>query len=255
MPFLLYLFLVTGVVVAASPSTDQVALGNAELERGNTDAAITALERATALDPANSEAQRCLGDAYGTLAQKSGLFTGLRLAKKVRAAYEQAVVLDPHSLAARLSLFDFCLMAPSLLGGGTDKAVAQADVIAQLDADQGHLARSRLRAAEKNYPEARRELAALLAVSPDNYAALYQLGRVAAITGEEVDAGLQALQKCLSLPATTGAPGHDAAQWRLGLLLEKKGNLAAARAAYQASLKLNPTMAEAAESLKRLDHG
>jgi len=55
-------------------------------------------------------------------------------------------------------------------------------------------------------------------------AALYQFGRVAALSGERIERGMEALRKCLTLPPAQGSPGHEAAQWRLGNLWEKKGD-------------------------------
>jgi len=248
----LFIFLALISPLFASPAADQLALGNRELAQGHGEAAIAAFEKAAALAPADSEPQRRLGDAYGFVAQNSGMFTGLRLAKKVRASYEKAVALDPADLAARQSLLDFYLMAPAMLGGGVDKATAQATAIRQLDPARSHLAFARVHVAAKDYADARRELDAALAATPDSYAVLYQLGRLAAITGEDVDRGVAALRKCLTLPPAPGAPGLEAAHWRLGNLREKKSDRPAARAAYEAALKLKPGFEEAAADLKRL---
>jgi tetratricopeptide (TPR) repeat protein len=252
MPRHLLLFLAILSPLLASPAADQLSLGDRELDLGHGDAAIAAFEKAVALDPTASEPQRRLGDAYGFVAQNSGMFTGLRLAKKVRLAYEKAVTLDPASLAARESLLSFYLAAPGMLGSGPDKSSAQAAAIRQLDPAAGHLAYARVYVAAKDYAAARRELDDALAATPDSYAALYQVGRLAAITGEAVDRGIVALQKCLALAPTAGAPGHEAVQWRLGNLCEKKGDRPAARTAYESALKLKPGFEEAAADLKRL---
>ena len=88
---------------------------------------------------------------------------------------------------------------------------------------------------------------------PDNYPALYQFGRAVSLSSEHIDRGMEALKKCLTLEPSPGAPGHDAAQCRLGNLWEKKGDKNAARAAYRESLALNPNFKEASESLKKLE--
>jgi predicted TPR repeat methyltransferase len=68
-----------------------------------------------------------------------------------------------------------------------------------------------------------------------------------------VDRGVHALQQALALPAATGAPGHDAAHWRLGMLHELKGDRAAARIAYESSLRINPAFAKASDALAKLN--
>lgn len=246
---LLALFLAARLAAAETPYSH----GLAALSRGEADAAIAALETAAQAEPRNSEIQRHLGDAYGLAAQHGGVFAGLRLAKKVRAAYEQAVALDPANLDARQSLLEFYLAAPAMLGGGADKAAAQAAAIRERDGTRGHFAAAFIQLAAKNYAATRAELAAVLAVAPQDYSALYQTGRVAALSGEEVVAGIAALRRCLTLPVTPGAPSHAAANWRLGLLLEKQGDVPAARTAYRASLILDPEFKESKDALARLE--
>ena len=94
----------------------------------------------------------------------------------------------------------------------------------------------------------------MLKESPDDYAALYQIGRIAALSGQQLDRGLASLRRCLTLtpPATPNTPGHAAAHWRIGNLLEKKGDQPGARAAYEAALKLDPTFLGAIDALKKL---
>ncbi|MBI3885246.1 MAG: tetratricopeptide repeat protein [Opitutae bacterium] len=250
--FLLFLALVTCASAAANPAAAPAAQGAAQLAKGDAQAAVTAFEKAVELDPANSDLHRQLGDAYGLAAQQGGMLSMMGRAKKSRLAYEKAVELDPQNLEARSSLMSFYQMAPSLMGGGPDKARAQAAAIKKLDDTRGRVAYATLYAGDKKYAEAFAEIEAALQSAPADYAALYQFGRIAALAGERTDRGIAALQKCLALPPAPGAPGHDAAHWRLGNLWEKKGDPAAARAAYQASLKINPQFQQAADALKKL---
>ena len=242
-------------LVAANPADAEayVLLAGVCVTKGDADAAVAASEKAVELAPANSEFQRQLGDTYGFAAQKAGMLSKMSFAKKCRLAYEKAVELDPKNLNGRTSLLGFYQNAPSLMGGGVDKAYEQAAEIKKLDASRGRLAYTTLYAAEKKYAEAFAELEEVLKTTPDSYSALYQIGRVAALSGERIDRGVETLKKCLTLPTPPGSPGHDAAQWRLGNLWEKKGDKPAARAAYQAAIAINPGFQQAIESLKKLD--
>jgi tetratricopeptide (TPR) repeat protein len=181
------------------------------------------------------------------------MLSKMGLGKKCLAAYEKAVALDPTNLNARSSLMTVYQQAPGMMGGGGDKALVQAAAIKQLDETRGRVAYAMFYIGEKKYAEALTELEEALKSAPDHYAALYQFGRLAALTGERIDRGMEALKKCLTLPPTPGFPGHEAAQWRLGNLWEKKGDKQAARAAYQAALAINSGFQQAIDALKKLD--
>jgi tetratricopeptide (TPR) repeat protein len=242
-------------LVAAHPGEAEAhALrGSVCVAKGDPDGAVEACERAVQLAPASGEYRRQLGDAYGFAAQKAGMFSKMGWAKKCRLAYEKSVELEPGNLEARSSLMGFYQMAPGMMGGGIDKATEQAAAIRKLDATRGRIAYATLYAGEKKYAEAFAELDEVLKTAPDNYGALYQFGRLAALSGERTDRGMAALNQCLTLPPPPGSPGHDAAQWRLGNLWEKKGDKKAARTAYEAALALNPNFQQAIDSLKKLN--
>lgn len=228
-------------------------LCSVRVAKGDADGAVKAGEQAVQLAPTSSEYQHQLGDTYGFAAEKAGMLGKVGWAKKCRRAYEKAVELDPKNLAARQSLMSFYQMAPGMMGGGVDKAYLQAAEIRKLDAERGRIAYAILYVGEKKYAEALVEVEAVLQSTPDHYAALFQYGRLSALTGERIDRGMDALKKCLTFSPTPGAPGHDAANWRLGNLWEKKGDKPAARAAYEAALAINPAFQQAIDSLKKLN--
>ncbi|HVT74437.1 MAG TPA: tetratricopeptide repeat protein [Lacunisphaera sp.] len=241
-------------IVAANPqdAEAQYRLGKVRLDRGQLEGSVTALETAASLAPANSEYFRVLGDAYGISAQRAGLFSKLGFARKCKAAYDKAVELDPKNINARWSVMEYCRQAPSIVGGGMDGAYAQAAEIKKLDARRGLAAYAMLYATEKKYDEAFAMFADALKAAPDDYEVLYQVGRFAAISGREPDRGIVALQHCLELSPPVNSPGHAPVQWRLGNLLESKGDKAGARAAYEAALKIDPQFPQALEALKKL---
>jgi tetratricopeptide (TPR) repeat protein len=243
-------------LVAANPAEAEAyaLLGDVQVAKGDADAAVRSWEKATELAPASSNYQRQLGDAYGFAAQQAGMFGMMGLAKKCRRAYEQAVALDPRNIAARQSLLGYYQMAPGIMGGGMDKAYEQAAAISGLDAARGRRAYALLHAADKQYDLAFAEFDEVLRASPDDYAALYQLGKMAAVSGQFLDRGLAALRRCLELPVPAGAdaPEHAAAHWRIGNILEKKNDPTGARAAYQAALQLDAKFTQAADALKKL---
>ena len=90
------------------------------------DSAIHECELAVASAPSSSDNQMWLGRAYGLKASHASPFSALRLAIKVRTAFERAVQLDPENVHAMSDLGEFYVAAPSLIGGGLDKAQALA---------------------------------------------------------------------------------------------------------------------------------
>ena len=239
---------------AAPDNADiQFYLGRLALQRNDREKAVGYLEKAAALAPGDSRVHLKLGDAYGLTAQKAGFFSQIGWAKKCQAEYVKAVELDPKNIEARWSLMEYCLQAPGIVGGGLDKALEQAQAIKQLDATEGGAALGAVYAADKKYDQAIAEYEAVLKDKPSDYHSLYQTGRLAIVTGERLDRGLAVLQACLTLSPPDGEPPHAAVHWRIGNLLEKKGDKPAARAAYEASLKADPNFKPAIEALKNLN--
>ncbi|MDP2137550.1 MAG: tetratricopeptide repeat protein [Candidatus Didemnitutus sp.] len=228
-------------------------LGRLAMRARDADAAVKHFEKAIELDGKKSAYHLELAGAYGAKIQSAGLFGKASLASKSRTALEKAVELDPTSVDARFGLVQFYSQAPSLMGGGLDKAHLQADAIVQMDPARGRIAKAGLFAREKKYDEAFALYEDALKASPDDYNTLYQIGRLAAESGERLDRGLETLKLCLGMTPPANAPGHAAANWRTGNILEKQGDKAAARTAYEASLALDPKFESALASLKKLN--
>ncbi len=90
------------------------------------DKAIHECELAVSYAQSDSDNQMWLARAYGFKASHASPFTALGLAVKVRTAFERAVQLNPENVNAMSDLGEFYVQAPSLIGGGLDKAQALA---------------------------------------------------------------------------------------------------------------------------------
>ena len=225
-------------------------LGQSFLFRNDADNSVPALEKAAVLAPNNSIYQCYLGDAYGLSALKGGLFAKLGWANKCKAAYDKAVTLDPKNIRARVSVMEFCRQAPSFLGGGMDKAYEQAAEIQKLDPARGRKAYAGLYVSENKYAPAFALYEAALKEKPGDEDSLYNIGRLAVISGEQTDRGLGTLRELLTHP---GNANDAPAQTAIGNLLEKKGDKAGARAAYEAALVGDPKFVQALEALRKLN--
>jgi len=239
-------------LTAPTQSDIQFYLGRLALQRNDAAQAVVYLEKAVALTPNDSRLHHRLGDAYGLSARKAGMFAQMSWANKCLASYEKAVALNPENLEARAALMNYYLQAPSLVGGSKDKALAQALEIKRKDPAAGRLAMAAVYLAEKKHALAFQEYDEALRANPTDYAALFQIGRLAAITGEQPERGLKSLRQCLELKPTENAPPHAAVHWRIGFILAQQGDRVRARQAYEAALKLDPQFAPARASLKEL---
>lgn len=250
--------------------------------------AVTAGERATRAHPDDARLWLWLGRAYGRKAIEANLLARASWAGKTREAWEKAVALDPNNVEARFDLMQYYLQAPGMLGGGVDKAQAQAEAIGRIKAAYGQLALGTIAMAQKDAaaaeaawreavrmaPEDHRvrvTWSAFLAREerhdelvefwngqaasyPDDAMVQFQVGRAAALTGKNLEGGLAALDRYQSMP---GKPTEEqlaagAPEWRRGQILEKLGRTDEALAAFSAAVDANPNLAEAKKDRDRL---
>ena len=185
-------------------------LGMLSDKQGDNEAAVQHLEKATELNPTASNYFLELGGAYGHAAKKASLLSKMGWAKKCGAALEKAVQLDPDNLGARNGLISFYREAPSFVGGGMSKAYAQAEEIKKRDPVVGANVLGQLYLSENKYPQAFAVYEDALKSAPDNYSLLYNLGKAAAQSGENLDRGEAVLHRCLELTPAKGDQGPAA---------------------------------------------
>jgi tetratricopeptide (TPR) repeat protein len=227
-------------------------LGRLALWFDDAPTALEHLERAHRAAPNDARVWNALGDTYGLQAQKAALLAKLGWARRCRAAYERAVELDPACAAYRWSLLAFYQLAPRLVGGSEDKARRESEVISRLDPAAGRVARATLHLAAHEADRAFAEFDAVLREHPDDFIALYQVGRCADVSGEQLDRGLRALQRCLDLPSPIGeaAPRKVHVLSRLAGILERQGDAKGAQAAREQAARLEPDFRLDKDTLK-----
>jgi tetratricopeptide (TPR) repeat protein len=270
---------------AATDGKANVYLGRAWIAEGDFEHAIPPLEKAVALEPKSSDAHMWLGRALAQKAQKANVFQQASLAPKIHKRFEEAVALDPGSVEARLSLMDFYLLAPGIMGGSVAKAREQAAEIRRRDPLKGYLASGRVaehekqfEAAEAEYEKAAREfpqkkdpylwraslaakqkqygrsfdiLESLLKAQPGDDTVYFTIGRFGAQTGERMDRAEECLKRYLQHEPGKDEPALSSAHYQLGVLYEKKGDRPAARREWQQTLALDPNHSAAKEALAK----
>ena len=239
------------------------------------DEAIRQFERAVELDDGNALYHAWLGNAVRDEAQHASAFKMPFMARRMKKEWERAVELDPAQLDARLGLVMFHAMAPGIMGGNKDTAREQAREIAKHDAMRGAMARGMLAEAEKNTAAEVAAYQEAIAAAPDDktgyfalgstYAqdgkateafatldqyinrhpedrsALYQAGRFAGLSGQQLDRGENALKEFLAAPPADAHPPNIArAHYWLGQIAEKRGAKDAAREHYRSALAIDP---------------
>src|SRR4051812_43402834 len=136
-------------------------LSRVYLSLGKLDPAVKESEAAVQADPQNSSYHLWLGRAYGQKAEKANPFAAIGLAKRAREQFEKAVELNANDSLARTDLAEFYLESPSIVGGGKDKALKEAETLAVNDQPASLWVQARLdeknkdfQAAENHYKQA-----------------------------------------------------------------------------------------------------
>jgi tetratricopeptide (TPR) repeat protein len=252
---------------------------------GDWDRGIHACEQASKLDPQAGLYQLWLGRTYGEKADRSSMFSAARLAKKVRESFERAVELDPTNWKARADLAEFYVEAPSVMGGGKDKALKEAAAIARLNPAIAHWVAAEVAEKNKDSVTAEKEYRAAIAVSDsgarawgdlagflkksnrfgemelalthletarlDESDSLMDGAQMLLETRRNFPLAERLLRRYLSSPDEEGPAfkAHDI----LGQLLEKQGNREAAAREYRAALDLAHGYAQAQQDLNRIE--
>ncbi len=258
---------------------------------GKWDDSIEFCEKAIALDPNNSLYHLWMGRAYGEKADHTNFLSAIGLAKKVRSEFETAVRLDPKNVAARTDLAEFYLEAPGIVGGGLDKAQAQAQQLMLLDPVKAYWVLGRLGEKKKDLSMAESEYRQGIAASNGradawlNLALFYRHNRqfdkmeeavqhvstapsateiaeqknmlveaaeLLVRTEHNTPLAISLLRRYLTSGTVEAAPAFKA-HYLLGTLLEQQGDTQAAAAQYRASLSLAKNFALAQSALDRLN--
>jgi len=249
------------------------------------DRGIDNCERARELDPQNSRYHLWLGRVYGEKAARVNFLSAAGLAKKVRVSFERAVELSPTDWEARADLGEFYLEAPSLVGGGKDKAREQANAIMPLKPGKAFWLLGRIAEKNKDLSDAERlyragigaysgtrawvELAIFfrhnnrlddmekalreLENAPvDDHLALMDGASLMVRTGRDPALGVRLLKRYFSVGTVEEGPAFKAHEY-WGQLLERQGDHRGAAQEYHASLALYHNYHRAQEDLKRVE--
>jgi tetratricopeptide (TPR) repeat protein len=233
------------------------------------DLAVQSCEASVRGNPNSSDYHLWLGRAYGEKADHASFIVAYDLAKRVAREFEAAVQLDKKNLEALSDLGEFYAEAPSVVGGGRDKARKVAATLQGLDPSRYHMLLARIAEREHDYATTDSEIHAAIRAAPDpsdrwfDLASFYRRQarwpemldavRQARATdvhhgptlldgaqnlrrsGRELDLAAVLVQTYLSGGHLSEASPAFRAHWLLGDLLEMRGDQAAAQAEYSAA--------------------
>jgi tetratricopeptide (TPR) repeat protein len=267
-------------------------LSRAYFALGKWDQAIENGQKAIQLSPNSSDYHLWLGRAYGEKAGASGWFTAMRNAKHARQEFEKAVQLNSSNIAARTDLAEFYFEAPGLLGGGKDKALAQADVIATSNPNSesaAHWIKARIAEKEGHMEDAETEYKKAIEVAknpapdwlnlagfyhdqkriPEMNDAIHKAANAVSIqkkkanvlveaagllfrSGQDMNEAMRLVRNYLNSNEKNEEAPAFKAHYLLGQILEKQGNKNGAADEYRAALALASDYRDAQDGLKRV---
>jgi tetratricopeptide (TPR) repeat protein len=248
------------------------------------DEAIAECERAVASPPPKSANHMWLGRAYGMKASNA-LLGAFGLAKRVRLSFEKAVELDETDIEAMSDLGEFYVGAPSIVGGGLDKARMVADRLQPLSLEKAHRMRALIALKKGDKETAEREFKAAVAAGgtaeayvdlgrfyaehdrPDQAVAALQAALGARRTSDAFlvdisslltsmsrspDITTRLLREYLASPRKTDEAPAFKVHVQLGRLLAERGDKAAAQREFAAAVALSSGYAPAKKALQSL---
>ncbi len=261
-------------------------LGKSHLKVLQWDDAVREMEKAVELRPSSAQYHLWFGRALGARASHSIFFTAIRWARRVVREFEKGRDLDPKDLDVRFDLLEFYLQAPGIVGGGKDKAEAEAKVIAKLDPRMGYTARATIHEKNEKWDLARKELIQATVDFPEHADAFKDLAtflfgrkdfegaklyanKTLALNGKSKQARLTAvaaeirlnadldlaegtLRELAAGPLGENDPSFEEVNYWLGECYLAKGNKAEARRAFESALRFNAEHSEAKKRLSEL---
>jgi tetratricopeptide (TPR) repeat protein len=274
--------------IKASPRDAEIRLwlGRAYLKIQDWKAAVTEMEKAVELEPSNAQYRHWLGRASGERASRAFLTTAYSMAKQVVREFETASRLSPKDLSIRFDLLEYYLQAPGMVGGGKDKAEAEARTIAGIDGQKGYTARAKIYQKDKQWDRAKAELIQAAAEFPESAAACEDIadylfwrrhdyegalqwsGKALALNpklnhsrfiaaaaatrlNRDLEAAAGELQTLANGPLYDDDPTFDQVYFQLGENHLARGDKVKAKEAFQSALSFNPEHSSAKEALRK----
>lgn len=231
--------------VQANPKDPEAlaSMGELQLATKNPKKAVEYADKAIQLNPAKARYYVLRGNGLGIQAQQANFIKAMTMVGDIRGAFEKAVQLEPANRSACFALFGYYTNAPSVAGGGLDKAKTFADQTQVHDAALGHYLKGVLLQRQKNNGAAWAEYRLSQAADARFAPACNALG-YAELEQKHVDQALEQFKKQADLE-----PDNPNSYDSLGDGWMAKGHLDEAITTYRKALSLNPVFVSSMRSL------
>jgi tetratricopeptide (TPR) repeat protein len=261
-------------------------LGKSYLKARDWDNAVREMEKAVQIQPSVAINYLWLGRACGGKAAHAFPLLRPHWAGRVLKEFESARKLSPENLDIRFDLLEFYLEAPGIMGGGRDKAMAEAQAIAQRDPRKGYIARSAILSKDKKWdlakkeliqatvdfpkdPDTYKDLAVFLLARQDFKEALQNARKALALNNEskgiqllvaaastqlrtDLDEAEKVLNKLASGSLADSDPSFEEVYYWLGECYLAQGDRSKAQVALKKALSFNPDYDKAKEASSAL---
>lgn len=249
-------------------------LGRIYLVENDIEEAIASFERAIKLNESNSDYHLWLARALSLRMQQVSIFKRPVAVKNMKKEFQRAIELNPDNLDARFGLLQFYTFAPGFMGGSKQEANEQAAEIRKRDTAQGCLAAGLIYHSQKQNDLAEQQFLAAINEKPETFQAYYQLaylysaredydksfeilnklvtsypdeiealfhfGKIAEISGKNLEQAEAYMKHYLAVEPKEISPSKSDAHYLLGAIFEKKGEKESARSEYEKAIQLNP---------------
>jgi tetratricopeptide (TPR) repeat protein len=232
-----------------------------ELDPKNLDALDAMMQfkyQAPGIMGGSKDEARALAEKITVLNASQGYLAQAELAEleknpaQMESFYLQAVQANPKNYDAHAALARFYSQSPHRK---YDESARQAQYALQIAPQQiaGYWTLARVFALQARWSELDQTLAAAEKNVPDDLRPFYEAAQALLETAQELPRAEGDARKYLSQEPEGEEPDDAQAHRLLGLLLEKEGRRAEARAEMQTALRLRPNFKDAKNDLKRLN--
>jgi tetratricopeptide (TPR) repeat protein len=232
-----------------------------QLDPGNLDALDAMMKfkyQAPGIMGGSKDEARALAEKITALNASEGYLAHAELAEmqkdpgQMEAFYLKAVQANPRNYDAQTALAKFYSQSPH---AKYDEAAKHAQVALQLDPTrvEAYWILARVFALEQQWAGLEQTLAKAEKNVPDDLRPFYEASQALLEAGKDYQRAEGYSRKYLSQEPEGEEPDAADAHRLLGLVLEKEGRIAEARAEIQTSIRLRPNFKAAKDALKRLE--
>jgi tetratricopeptide (TPR) repeat protein len=224
-------------------------LGRSCLMSGEPDKAVDYCGKAVKLDNQTAEYHFWLGQTLAVKAQNSNFIKQALIAPKILKEFERTIELDSTHVGGHAGAGNYYVQAPSVIGGGMEKARKEAEILMRLNEKQGRLLFIQIHEKENKPDLAGQEYEKFdksFNDSTDNYQFYNSYGYFL-LKLKKYGEAVEMFKKQVQLASDKANP-HDS----LGDGLAAAGRLEEALAEYRKALELDPRFKASAKKIKEL---